>query len=188
MLEAADKALLLYLNSLHSPAMDAAMAAISGRLTWLPLYLLLLAALARKHKRRCLVAILAVAVAILAADQISVLIKNAVERPRPTHDPEIGPLVHVVGGYRGGAYGFVSSHAANCFALAALVPQLLRGRWIAAGMAAWATTVSYSRIYLGVHYPGDIVCGAALGAAIGWACGAAARRWLAKKGGNPNAG
>jgi undecaprenyl-diphosphatase len=77
-------------------------------------------------------------------------------------------LVHTVKGYCGGAFGFVSSHAANSFNVAALSILLIRNRFFSVFIFIWAAGVSYSRIYLGVHYPGDVVCGALLGMLIGW--------------------
>ena len=88
-------------------------------------------------------------------------------RPRPCRDPDIGHLVHRVNNYCGGAYGFVSGHAANSFALATMISLLFRKKWVSTGLLIWATMVSYSRIYLGVHYPGDVIFGALLGTLLG---------------------
>jgi undecaprenyl-diphosphatase len=118
-----------------------------------------------------------VAIAVTLCDQISVLIKDyLVQRPRPTHNPEIADLVHIIyngdypNGYRGGKYGFVSSHAANVFGVAAFLSnQFKHYRWTLF-LFTWALIVSYSRIYIGVHYPLDIIFGAILGALIGIQC------------------
>jgi undecaprenyl-diphosphatase len=106
---------------------------------------------------------------IALADLSSVhLFKNVFQRPRPCHEPALEGLVHIVRGKCGGMYGFVSSHAANCFDAAAISGALIRKKWFSVSIACWAAVIGYSRIYLGVHYPGDVVCGAALGAIIGW--------------------
>ena len=97
------------------------------------------------------------------------VIKESVQRLRPTHNPAIESLVHIVNDYRGGSYGFVSNHASNTFALAVFLSLLFRNRYFSIGILIWAAVVSYSRIYLGVHYPGDIIGGALLG--VGWAYG-----------------
>jgi undecaprenyl-diphosphatase len=111
-----------------------------------------------------------VIITVALSDSISVLIKNLVERPRPSRNPEIANLVHIVNDYRGGMYGFVSSHAANFFGVATFLShQFKHYRW-SIFLFVWAIVVSYSRIYLGVHYPLDIIFGAILGALIGIQC------------------
>lgn len=89
-------------------------------------------------------------------------------RPRPSHEPGLAGLLHLVNGYKGGAYGFASSHAANTFGVAMFIYLLFRSRyaWISA-IFVWAAVMSYTRIYLGVHYPGDIFAGALVGSACG---------------------
>ena len=163
-----DTQLLLMLNSMHSPFWDSAMALASGKLTWLPLYAALLWALVRRHGWRTAWWLLATALVVLLVDRISSgLIKPTVARLRPTHEPAIANLVHTVNGYRGGLYGFVSSHAANTCGVAVLLAGALGRCWLWGALLLWAAFVSYSRIYLGVHYPGDVLCGAALGSGVG---------------------
>ena len=108
------------------------------------------------------------ALLITASDQISSgLLKPLVHRLRPTHDAALAPMVDTVFGYRGGQFGFPSSHAANSFALFTFTALLVRNWGYTLSMLLWASVFSYSRIYLGVHYPGDIVCGALLGVFVG---------------------
>ena len=100
----------------------------------------------------------------LLCDQFaSTVCKPLFHRPRPTHDEEIGSLVTLVNNYRGGRYGFISSHAANSFGAALFLIGVFRNRLFTASILLWAVAVSYSRIYLGVHYPGDILAGAIAG-------------------------
>lgn len=162
-----DTQLFLFLNGLHSPFWDPIMLFASGKLTWLPLYALLIYLIARRHGWKTLWWLLAIAMVIVAADQISAgIFKNAFQRLRPCHTPDLQGLLHLVGKC-GGKFGFVSSHAANTFGVAAFLSLLFRNRWATYGLLFWAAFVSYSRIYLGVHFPGDVICGAILGAGIG---------------------
>ena len=162
-LEEIDKTLLLWLNGWHSPFFDDIMFFISGKWQWIPFYMLLIALIIRKYKRKAIVILIAAGVLITLSDQLSNLLKETVQRPRPCKDAEIGHLVVLVNDYCRGAYGFVSAHAANSFALAGFISLLFRNKWVTMGMLSWAAIVSYSRIYLGVHYPGDIIAGAVLG-------------------------
>ena len=165
---------MLWLNYDGGAWQDAFWYFVSGKFTWVPLYAVLLWLMYREtrrtHQLRRLWLMLAVTiVVILLADQLSSgLIKPLVERLRPSHQPGIMEQLHYVGDYRGGRYGFVSSHAANTFALAVWACLLLHRRALWIVMACFAVLNCYSRIYLGVHYPGDILCGALLGACCGW--------------------
>ena len=105
------------------------------------------------------------------ADQFaSNLCKPYFMRFRPTHDPMIMYMVDTVDNYRGGLYGFISSHAANTFAVAIYITMLFKDFRVSFSMFVWAMITSFSRIYLGVHYPGDVVCGALAGIIIGLIC------------------
>jgi undecaprenyl-diphosphatase len=167
-LKQVDAELLLWLNSHHSLFFDRIMYFVSGRWEWIPLYAVILGFIIYRFKWRAIWILLAVALMITLSDQLANLLKSTIMRPRPCKDPEIGHLVHLVNDYCGGAYGFVSGHAANAFALATFLSLLYRRRWVIAGMMCWAALVSYSRIYLGVHYPGDVLCGALLGTFLAW--------------------
>jgi undecaprenyl-diphosphatase len=163
-----DQQLFLFLNSLHSPFWDKVMWGISEIYIWIPLYLAIIVALAIKYRRKFLMLILVIIIAVTLSDQLSVIIKNSVHRLRPSHEPSMTGLVHIVHDYRGGLYGFVSSHASNCFMVAVMSLLLIRKRWFTISILFWAMVVSYSRIYLGVHYPGDVLFGSLLGILVGW--------------------
>lgn len=165
-----DKELLLYLNSFHNSFFDWLMYTVSAKETWYPLYVIIIGALFYKQKPKyALMALGAVLLTVLIADQGSVkLFKEVFCRLRPSRDPELSGLVHLVKGYTGGKYGFVSSHAANTFGLAMITSLYFNKKWFTWSMFIWAAVVSYSRIYLGVHYPGDIIGGALLGCLGGY--------------------
>lgn len=140
----------------------------SARLIWLPLYLLLGAALVYKYRKHAIVLLLAAGALILVSDQTSVAIKKSVKRYRPCYNETIKQELHLLKAC-GGKYGFVSSHAANTFAIAVFSGLLLsrkRKRFMYL-LLIWAAVVSYSRIYLGVHYPLDIIGGAMVGVLLG---------------------
>ena len=168
MLERLDQQLFLFLNSFNSPFWDQVMSIISGTITWIPLYLAILIALGFKYKRKFFVLILIIIIAVTLSDQVSVLIKNGVHRLRPCHEPALDGLVHLVKAYCGGKYGFVSSHASNSFMVATFSLLMIRRKWFSYSIIIWALIVGYSRIYLGVHYPGDVICGSLLGILVGW--------------------
>jgi undecaprenyl-diphosphatase len=168
MLERLDQHLFLFLNSHNSPFWDQVMYIISGRVTWIPIYIAILITLGLKYKRKFYVLLLMIIIAITLSDQISVIIKNGFHRLRPCHEPALEGLVHLVKGVCGGSYGFVSSHASNSFMVAVLSLLFIRRSWFTFSMISWALVIGYSRIYLGVHYPGDVICGSFVGALVGW--------------------
>ena len=174
---ALDQQLFLFLNSLHAAWLDPIMIAVSGKLTWIPLYLLIVYLVYRNQQWRGLLwFVVCAGLVVLLADRISVLaFKDIFQRLRPCHEASIADYVYLPSGHKGGLYGFVSSHAANTFGIAVLTALFLQKRWATLLLLIWALWVSYSRIYMGVHYPGDVLCGAILGAGIASAIWFAAR-------------
>lgn len=168
-LDKIDRSIFLFLNGIHSPFWDKVMFWISGDTSWIFLYIIMLIGLAVKYRWKMIFIVIAISLTITASDQFSVhFFKEVFERLRPCHNLEISELVHLVNNHCGGKFGFVSSHAANTFALAMLTSGLFRNKYFTWFIFMWAAIVSYSRIYLGVHYPGDIIGGALLGVFIGW--------------------
>src|ERR1043165_7060212 len=157
-----DKKLLLFLNSFHLPWLDPVMFYITKTFFWLPLYAFLIFLIFKNYKKQGWYILLGVVITVLLADQItSSLMKPYFARFRPSHEPSLQGLVHLVNGYRGGLYGFASSHAANTFGTALFVWLVLKPFYKKTGwIFLWAAVVTYTRIYLGVHYPGDILVGA----------------------------
>ena len=164
-----DKQVMLALNGSDSLFMDGVMKVYTSTIVWIPVALILLfIVLKNSTPRTALLTVLAVALTIVATDQVSShLIKPLVGRLRPCNDPSIMHLIDTVNGYRSGGYSFTSSHACNSFGIFAIVSLLIRHRGLSLSMLLWASLNSFSRIYLGVHYPGDILCGAIIGATIG---------------------
>ena len=160
-----DKELLLSLNGMHSPLWDYSMTLFTLTPTWLIFYATILTIIVKKHGKKSLFIFVAIALMILCADQFSGILKHTVQRLRPSNDPAFSQLVHVFF-RKGGQFGFVSAHAANTFAIATFTSLLFRNRNYAMFIFPWAILISYSRIYLGVHYPGDVLCGALLGVGI----------------------
>jgi len=166
-----DEELLLAINGTNAPWLDNVMLAITGNLIWLPLYVALLVVLFRKFGWKVtLIILISTAVVITLTDQISVnAFKERFHRLRPCHEGYLMEQLHMVKNC-GGQYGFVSSHASNTFGVAFFLMALIRNWWLTLVIIVWAGAVSYSRVYLGVHYPVDIIGGAMLGALIGYLC------------------
>jgi len=160
-----DRSLLTAINFDGSTGYDFFWAMYSDKWTWIPFMLVIVYCLLRPGNwRHRLLMVGSVALLFVLSDfVVSSFIKNVVCRPRPSHDPAVMDLLSYVNGYRGGAYGFPSNHASNGFAAATFLALLLRNRWVTLSAFLWAIGSCYSRMYLGVHYPSDILCGAMLG-------------------------
>lgn len=200
-----DQEWLLAINGRHAEWSDMLMWYVSQSATWLPLYALLVGLVVyrfgiqwyrstqntqniqntqntptlskQKALLRVLIVLAGFAVAVGLSDFVSSgLIKPWVCRLRPTHEPALAGMVHLVNGYTGGMYGFVSSHAANTMACALLFSLLYRNRYATVGLMLWVALNCYSRMYLGVHYPGDIIGGLLVGAVLATLTYAALRR------------
>ena len=165
-----DTYLFLFLNGLHTDWLDKVMIAITQMWVWAPLYLLLIYWAVKQYGKRCWWIFLTIGIVVLCSDQLSAHVcKPLFQRLRPCYNPDFQNLIYLPKGMAGGRYGFVSSHAANTFAVAAFLTAALHKnyKWIGIVLYLWAFISSYSRIYLGFHYPGDILCGALLGILIG---------------------
>jgi len=171
-LKSIDNAVLLFINGMHSPFFDHFMMLVSNRLIWIPLYLLLAYLIVRKYGKSSWLLIVFGILAVAMSDQLaSGLLKNLVMRYRPSHNLLLAPQLHIVKGYFGGQYGFASSHAANTFALATFIMLILpQSRKLIIALFCWALLVCYSRMYLGVHYPSDIMGGIIVGCLSAWIC------------------
>ncbi len=167
-----DLSLFYFLNGLHCPFMDSVMYWGTNTNTWIPLFMLLLYLTIRKYRWQAVWAVLFAALMIIASDQLSNLFKEWVARPRPTHEPVLTGI-HTVNGYLGGQLGFYSAHASNNLAITVFMIIILGKpfRLFPAMMIAWAFFMAYTRIYLGVHYPADILGGWIAGGLIGWSFG-----------------
>lgn len=168
-----DTELLLMLNGKGVGWLDSLMLVVTNRFFWMPFYILLVWYLVKtKGWREALFWTLCAVVAVAVADQlIASVIRPWIGRLRPSNlDNPVSALVNVVDGYRGGRYGFPSCHGGNTAALATVIALACRRRWVTWVMVAYVVINCYSRIYLGVHYPGDILVGLILGLLVGWAC------------------
>lgn len=158
-----DTQMFLFLNSMHNDFFDRFMFAFSNMKVWLPFYVVVVWLLFRNEGKKALWLVLFLVVGVVLSDQLSVLVKNLVERPRPTHNDNISNFVHTVNNYKGGPFGFVSSHAANTVSFALLSSLIIRRRLYTLSVMLWVAITCYSRVYLGVHYPLDIAGGLVTG-------------------------
>lgn len=166
-----DTDLFLCLNSLHAPWLDPLMVLATERNTWIPFYVLLIGLLAWQYRKAAIGLVITLAVSVAISDQVcSSVLKPLTLRLRPCHEPAVQALMHPVLPC-GGLYGFASSHAANTFALA-MGLWLLLGRTYPAlrWLFLWAIVVTYSRVYVGAHYPLDVLAGAGIGTVAAWGC------------------
>lgn len=165
-----DKQLLLVINGSNSLFVDYLAKTLTTAATWIPLYVSLFYVVVKNNDNfRRIICILACAgLCVLFAGTVDdLLVKPLVARLRPTHDFQIGMLVDTVDGYRGGKYGFFSAHAANTFSIAVFFSLLMRSRLVTLLLVGWSLTNCWTRLYLGVHYPLDILCGLLWGGSVG---------------------
>ena len=165
-----DKQLLLTLNGSDSLFLDGLATTLTYAPTWIPLYIALLFLVVKNNdswQKVFLIVCCALLCVFFAGSLNDMLVKPSVARWRPTRDDEIGALVDVVNGYRGGRFGFFSSHASNTFSLAIFFTLLIRSRLLSVSLVLWSLLNCWTRLYLGVHYPGDILCGLLWGAVMG---------------------
>lgn len=170
-LKSLDTDLFLALNGWHNSFFDPIMYWLSDKLIWIPMYLFIIFLIFRKYKMQGVLMLLFIAATIALCDQTaSGLLKNTVQRLRPSHDPAIMNLVHLSKAGAGGLYGFASSHAANVFGLATFLWLVFDDKFkmLKCWMFIWAAMVAYSRIYNGVHYPGDVIAGIVIGMIWGY--------------------
>ena len=153
-----DQSLLLFLNSFHNDFWDKAVTLFTSIEIWIPFYLLIIYFIIKTYKKNSIYILILIALSIAVSDQFSGLIKNSVQRLRPTHDPVLENLVHNIYS-KGGLLAFFSAHAANTFTIAVITAKLFKNRLFTIMIFTWAILVSYTRIYLGMHYPGDILTG-----------------------------
>lgn len=173
-----DENLLLFFNGLHASRLDTIMFALTDGKIWLPLFLFTVIFILVKYRGKGFFILLFIGLVITLGDQISSgLLKPLIGRLRPSHEPHLEGILHLVNNYKGGLYSFVSSHATNSFGVATMLWLLIgkQYKWIGV-FFGWALIFSFTRVYLGVHYPGDILAGALLGISIAFAI-----NWLFRK-------
>jgi len=171
-----DEELFLLLNSAHCTPCDAMMWYVSKMWLWAPVYAWMVFMLfSRKSRLNAVIALLCIAGLLFLTDFVAVkTVKETVMRLRPTHDPRLQGLVHMVQDelgnfYKGGRYGFFSNHASNFAGVSVFFVLLMKplSKWVYAAIASWVVLIGYSRIYLGVHYPFDVLVGFAYGTIAG---------------------
>ena len=160
-----DHELFLLINGNHSSGMDQVMATLTQKVYWIWLYVLIIYVYIKRYKMTGFILMLGAGVSVIISDQItSGFMKPFFERLRPSHDPSLENVIHVVNDFRGGLYGFASSHASTSFALATFLcySSYKAQKWVGI-LVPWAIFISFTRIYLGLHFPGDILVGALVG-------------------------
>ena len=166
-----DKHLLLMLNGSDSVFLDYVVMTLTNAKTWIPLYLALFYVVIKSNmtKKDILFIVAAAGFCVLCAGGFDdSVVKPLVARWRPTHDPQIGMLIDTVDNYRGGNYGFFSAHASNTFSIALFFSLLMRRRWLVVTLVCYSLVNCWTRLYLGVHYPGDITVGLIWGSIVGY--------------------
>jgi len=160
-----DRELLLWFNQFHYPWLDGVMFWLTKTVVWIPLFAFLIYLLIKVFKKKIWFPLLGVGFTLLLTDRItSGFMKPFFARLRPSQEPDLESILHIVDGYKGGMYGFASSHAANTMGIAFFLWLLLHKKYSKIyWLFAWSFFMGYTRIYLGVHYPGDVVIGFIVG-------------------------
>ncbi len=169
-----DTILFLWVNGNFTPFLDQLMLFVSDKTTWIPLYLFLIWHIFKIKGWKGFLILLFIAFTVFLSDQVSVhAFKYVFMRPRPCHEPALSGFVRILNNHCGGPYGFISSHAANSFAVVGFLQIFFskEKKWLHILLWCWALLIIYSRVYLGVHYPGDVLVGAIVGFAIGFSVG-----------------
>lgn len=164
-----DKQLLLSVNGSDSLFLDGLVMTLTTAATWIPLYISLFYIVLKNNEnvQQILLIVASAGLCVLLAGTVDdAIVKPMVARWRPARDPEVGMMVDVVNGYRGGQYGFFSAHASNTFSIAMFFCLLIRSRWLSIMLVFWSLINCWTRMYLGVHFPGDILCGLAWGGLV----------------------
>ena len=166
-----DISLFLQLNNLGTPAWDGFWLFVTNKLNSIPVYIVLLfMSYKQLGLKKTLLLLVTVGVMIGVTDQLTNFFKYGVQRLRPCHDSEVNTLMRLVKSYCGGKYGYFSAHAANSFAIAIFFTNVFRQRYKYIGvlLIIWGAMVAYSRVYIGVHFPLDILTGCGIGLFLGW--------------------
>jgi undecaprenyl-diphosphatase len=163
-----ERELFFLLNGSDSVFLDNIMWIVSRTSAWFPFYFFVaLFLFYNTVKKKAVLTLLFFVLTIVLCDQFSSgLLKPFFERLRPTHHPDFKDLVDIVHGHRGGGFSFISGHASNSFGFAVFLSLIFRNRWVTIVALMWATAISYSRIYLGVHFVSDVVGGMLAGTFI----------------------
>lgn len=157
-----DTTALLFFNGNASPLFDSIAMTLTSAMTWLPLYATLLYIVVKNNETAAqkLLVVLAVIISLsLTAGIDELIVKPHFQRLRPINDPQVAPLLHIVPGLWSKTYSFFSAHAANTFGIAVLFTLLIRNARMALILAIWSLTNCWTRLYLGMHYPSDILVG-----------------------------
>lgn len=174
-----DQDFLLWVNGCHNTFMDGIMYLYSEKIVWVPFYVSLVYVIAKNFSWRVALTIVAAAALIVfISDQLSAkVLRSWVDRYRPSHDDSISSMVHIVFGKRGGKWSFPSSHAANAWGLAVYLILIFRKKWFSLLMIVWALLMCYSRMYLGMHFFGDLLVGALIGSLAAFVVWLIVKKW-----------
>jgi len=176
-----DKDLLIWFNSSHSPFWDVIMMFFTRIEFWIPFYILVAYQIFKHKGKEAWWWLIGLSLLILFGDLISnYLLKNILQRFRPSHEPSLYGVVKLVKAYVGDKFGFVSSHSTAVFAFAIYTSRLFKNNLYATFITIWSLLIVYTRLYLGLHYPGDIIGGMALGLGVGYFFYRITRWWVSR--------